>query len=155
MRHLLFDEIEDLTCKEKIRGYSQYVNRLMNVLLLLFLGVNILCWMVFENDLLSLGLAMVSIILYRFLFTLKINAYIHHMAQDLLYKRCDPYRMTLIMDHLLDHHKIETMFGEYILMTSLREQDNHERIKRFDKSIKNNVFKSCELTSSLSLCKYE
>mgnify|MGYP007050426824 CR=1 FL=1 len=45
------------------------------------------------------------------------------------YKRCDPYRMTLIMDHLLDHHKIETMFGEYILMTSLREQDNHERIK--------------------------
>lgn len=126
---LAFDEIEDLTCKEKIRGYSQYVNRLRIILLLLFLGVNILCWMVFENDLLSLGLAMVSIILYRFLFTLKINAYIHHMAQDLLYKRCDPYRMTLIMDHLLDHHKIETMFGEYILMTSLREQDNHERIK--------------------------
>ena len=51
------------------------------------------------------------------------------MAEDLLYKQCDPYRMTLIMDHLLDHHKIETMFGEYILMTSLREQDNHERIK--------------------------
>lgn len=39
---LAFDEIEDLTCKEKIRGYSQYVNRLRIVLLLLFLGVNIL-----------------------------------------------------------------------------------------------------------------
>ena len=35
---LAFDEIEDLTCKEKIRGYSQYVNRLRIVLLLLFLG---------------------------------------------------------------------------------------------------------------------
>lgn len=125
---LAFEEIHDITCKEKINQYNKMINQLKAFLLFIFLGLNILCWMIFQNDVLSFVVAMVSIVLYRIIFMLEMHSYMEHMAQDLLYEQCDPYRMTLIMDHLLDHHKIETMFGEYLLMVSLREQDNNERI---------------------------
>ena len=125
---LAFEEIHDITCKEKIHQYNKMINQLKAFLLFIFLGLNILCWMIFQNDVLSFVVAMVSIVLYRIIFMLEMHSYMEHMVQDLLYEQCDPYRMTLIMDHLLDHHKIETMFGEYLLMVSLREQDNNERI---------------------------
>lgn len=125
---LAFEEIHDIMCKEKIRGYNKFINQLRIFLLLIFLGLNILCWGLFQNDWLSFGVAMVSIVLYRVVFMLEVHSYMNLMVNDLLYEQCDPYRVTLMMDHLLDHHKIEPMFGEYLLMVSLREQDNHERI---------------------------
>lgn len=125
---LAFEEITDIMCKEKIRGYNKFINQLRIFLLLIFLGLNILCWGLFQIDWLSFGVAMISIVLYRVVFMLEVHSYMNLMVNDLLYEQCDPYRMTLMMDHLLDHHKIETMFGEYLLMVSLREQDNHERI---------------------------
>lgn len=51
--------------------------------------------------------------------------------RKLLRDECDPYRVTMVVDYLLEHKKIGKNFGEMLLLESLKEQDDYARMQHY------------------------